>query len=83
MNWISVSERLPAIDAGSSGPMLVWIPADHVDSQDTPEVVSAASVFIADYHARFGWVMDDGTEQHVAQPAVTHWMPLPRPPEGP
>lgn len=78
-HWISINDRLPPMDAGTSGPMLVWVPKERADD-DTPESISAASVFIADYHEGTGWVVDDGTQLHTAE--ATHWMPLPAPPLG-
>lgn len=66
--WISVKERLPEIGA----PVLVYCPGVHTVRIGTHHFVTS----IVDFHER-GPIWD----ARFCNREVTHWMPLPKPPE--
>ena len=68
--WISVKDRLPEID----GNVLVI-----VNGRPHKNVTLESAYELAEFSPAFGWIMEMWPEWET--PDVTHWMPLPEPPE--
>lgn len=68
--WISVKDRLP----NHHDMVLVWM-----EGKDCPDYVSMA--FWAKTEG-WGWTKGDGNKANDLWGTVTHWMPLPEPPEA-
>lgn len=83
LRWIAVTERLPETHT----PVLVWIgpPNRHhtiawIERIDTP-YVPGQRTRTRPGPRRVLWEVNAGLEKHLTQD-VTHWMPLPLPPDG-
>lgn len=69
--WISVKDRLPEID----GNVLVI-----VNGKPHKNVTLESAYELAEFSPSDGWILEMWPEWET--PKVTHWMPLPEPPEA-
>ena len=71
--WISVKERLP--DDEKDGEMVLAV----VSGKPHENITLCHALMTAGYFPGEGWVVNEYPEWE--NPTVTHWMPLPEPPE--
>lgn len=77
MEWISVKDRLPENDGSRSDDVIVTV-ADSYGHKDVCPAFMSKSV----YGEKFVWKYTDGYERiERIGVRVSHWMPLPDPPE--
>lgn len=71
--WISVKERLP--DDKKDGETVLAV----VSGKPHENITLYHALMTAGYFPREGWVVNEYPEWE--NPTITHWMPLPEPPE--
>lgn len=81
MNWIRVEERLPPIDPGSGGEKYHFSDWVLVYRKRENDIIFSKRGEDEESPHEYEWLRDGHLGDYVRVAEVSHWMPLPVPPE--